>query len=94
MPSVCVLYAKIVLTFAFIAGFEKAFATGQRDTNETEESEHLAGFLFEQFRRGLATGGGLQSKRIENNGLLVIRGIKFRTVLEGLLLMLIIFLIL
>ena len=80
-------YVKIILVIVTLVGSAKASVSASTmQGNGTEEGERLAGFLYEQFRRDLGSGAGLKSKLPQNNGLLVIRGIKFRTVVKGILL--------
>ena len=49
------------------------------NNGKLEEGEPLVGAIFELFRHELEVGAGPQSKRLENNELLLIRGAKFRT---------------
>ena len=79
-------FVKIITILAILTIVRSAKSSASASAtqvNVSEEGERLAGFLYEQFRRDLESGAGQQSKLLENNGLLVIRGIKFRTVIKG-----------
>ena len=59
------------------------------NNGELEEGELIARAIFELFRRELEVGEGAQSKWLENNELLLIRGAKFRTI-QGIIIIIII----
>ena len=85
------LCQRILFAIAVIAPLESAMPTSpsrQKSTiggeeNDTGDGESLARLLFEQLRWHLERGGVQHSSRIVNNSILLIRGIKFRTVLNG-----------
>ena len=52
------------------------------------EGKRLVGYLFKEFRQSLDFGGEWQEKNLESSGLLVIRGLQFRSVQKGITLML------
>ena len=52
------------------------------------EGESLVGYLFKEFRRSLDFGGEWQEKKLESSGMLVIRGLQFRSVQRGIAFML------
>ena len=76
-----------LLVIAAIAASEKASqkATAVNDREESEkqleESEPLAQYILELFRRGLELGAGQPPEQLANNGLILIRGALFRRVL-------------
>lgn len=50
---------------------------------ESEDGDRLAAFFFEQFGRNLSNKDGEPLKRLEKNGLILIKGVKFRTATQG-----------
>ena len=80
MKSLMVLWL-MQIAIASIADPEQVFNTsGAVKSGDVEEGEPFAAAIFELFRRDLEAGDGQSSKQLENNGLLLIRGAKFRTV--------------
>lgn len=67
--------------------------SGAVKSGDMEEGEPLAAAIFELFRRDLEDGAGQPSKRLENNGLLLIRDAKFRTVKDIVIMLLNLYLI-
>lgn len=57
--------------------------SSREEKHESEESERLAGFLFDQFRRHLELDGKQASKPKRSDGLLVLKGLNFGSKLRG-----------
>ena len=75
----------IVAISELVQGFQ---CSGAAKMGELGEGEPLAKAIFELFSRDLEVGAGHLSKRLENNKLKLIRGAKFRTIQEGMLILL------
>ena len=62
------------------AKHQLSITSGAVESGDVEEGEHLAAAIFELFRGNLEAYADQPSKRLDNSGLLLIRGVKFRIV--------------
>ena len=89
MKFVVVFRLVFFLAIATFAQCKKASAIVRTAKKSGQiEGESLVGYLFKEFRRSLDFGGEWQEKNLESSGLLVIRGLQFRSVQRGITLML------
>ena len=84
MSLLVVLRLTLIFAMAAFSDCENVSALmGAMKKNEPEDGDRFAKLLFGEFRRNTNTGAGQPSKHLDNNGLIVIRGIKFQSALRG-----------
>ena len=84
MSLLGVLHLSLLCAMAAFSDCENVSALmGAVKENEPEDGDLFAMLLFREFRRNTNTGGGQPSKHLDNNGLSVIRGIRFQSALRG-----------
>ena len=66
-----------------LVAWRNARAVNGIDLPVEDDDDSLAQYIFELFRRGLEVGVEEPQNQIADNGLLLIRGAKFRTVSDG-----------
>ena len=79
-PLVILCLLQFAIASIAEAEHQLSITSGVVESGNVEEREHLAAAIFDLFRGDLEAGAGQPSKRLENSGLVLIRGAKFRTV--------------